>query len=161
MLSIKIRGVLVVHACFSLSRAALAERLNRFDLEVEAWQPLGQYSATSLDLDLDYQSSMDLVDALSKVAKLRFEIVLWPSEGFTGERWVWSPALGLSSCQIDAAGNTLIGEAKLSSILRESGDNALKIERLIRQAMLKAWDEEFEDLREQRISQRRQLPRVG
>lgn len=156
-----LQGVLIVHACFTLSRATVEKRLSSFELEQPTWQEDGAYSSTCLDIQVDYQRAMDIIDSLSAVAKIRFELVLFGTQGFTGERWVWSPALGMGSSQIDTAGNHLIGEGRINALLREGADNPLKIERLIRKLLLSEWDNEFEELREQNLSQRRRLNRVG
>jgi hypothetical protein len=160
-LSKKLSGVLVVHACFTLSRSAFEERLHAAGIRVESWQSDGQFSSTSIELSLEYFEVSELIESMTKVAKLRFEIVLWPTVDFTGERWVFSPVLGRACVQIDAAGNQLLGQGQLMQMLRESGDNALKRERLVRKAMLVEWDDEFEELREMNIAQRKRLPRVG
>jgi len=122
---------------------------------------MGQTSAGTAEFELDYESAMRVIESLSRIRQISFELAIFGDETFTGERWVFSPKLGLASVQIDQAGNQMISELKLAAILRSSGDNALKIERAIRLALLTQWDDEFEELREQQMSQRRSLPRVG
>ena len=157
----KLRGLLIVHACVSLTRSAVDSRLKRFGVEIPDWSPSGRTSAGSSELFLDYDSAMRLIEELEQVRKISFELALFGDEAFMGERWVYSSTLGLASIQIDQAGNQMLSESKLLTILRTSGDNSLKIERAIRRALLIEWDDEFEDLRELQMSQRRKLPRVG
>ncbi len=154
-------GVLVVHACFTLSRAEVDDRLAEFGLTPPFWQEVGQVSTATVELSIEYSKAMALLDSLAKVSQLRFEMTLLPNRDFTGERWVWSPVLGLGSVQIDASGNHLIGESQLTALVRECSDNVLKLERRLRKLMLSDWDDEFEELREQKMSRRMRLPRVG
>ena len=150
-----------MHACVSLTRSAVDSRLKPFELQIDEWSHIGRNSAGSAELYLDYESAMRLIEDLMQLRKISFELALFGDKSFMGERWVFSPALGLASIQIDQAGNQLLSESKLTTILRSSGDNSLKIERAIRRALLVEWDDEFEELRELQMSQRRKLPRVG
>jgi hypothetical protein len=122
---------------------------------------MGQSSAGTAEFELDYESTMQCVESLSRVRRISFELAIFGNETFTGERWVFSPKLGLGTVQIDQAGNQMLSELNVTTILRLSGDNVLKIERALRLALLTQWDDEFEELREQQMSQRRSLPRVG
>lgn len=156
-----LRCLLHVHACLSLTRSSVESKLRRFGITIDDWQSMGQSSAGTAEFELDYESTMQCVESLSRVRRISFELAIFGNETFTGERWVFSPKLGLGTVQIDQAGNQMLSELNVTTILRLSGDNVLKIERALRLALLTQWDDEFEELREQQMSQRRSLPRVG
>jgi len=156
-----VSGVLIVHACSAVFKPALVQAIAKANITVSNWQDLERNSACHIDLTLDYSEVMTILESLSTISELRFEVILWTAQDFTGERWVWAPKLGLGCAQIDASGNHVVGEGRLREILREAGDNSLKIERMIRKEMLTDWDDEFEQLRERSISQANRLPRVS
>lgn len=156
-----LRCVLILHACLTTTRSSVESKLRRSGITIDDWHSMGQNSAGSAEFELDYESAIRVTESLSRSRQISFELAIFGDETFTGERWVFSPKLGLASVQIDQVGNQMISELKLATILRLSGDNALKIERAIRLALVAQWDDEFEELREQQMSQRRSLPRVG
>ena len=114
-------------------------------------------------LDFNFAASSveaeGLVSALSKLGDLAFEVSCFDSAD--ARRWVFTPQLGLGSVAIDQAGNQLIGENQLLELVRKSALNGIKMERLIRQALLAPWDDQFEHEREQRLGSELEDRRVG
>ena len=103
--------------------------------------------------------SFDLVTAITKLGDVTFELVCL--DGADARRWVFVPTLGLGSVAIDQAGNHTLGENELLELMRRANHNGLKMERLIRQALLSAWDECLEELREKQLDDAGSARRVG
>ncbi len=104
-------------------------------------------------------TSLELVSAITKLGDVTFEVICL--DGSDARRWVFVPALGLGSVAIDQAGNHIMGENELLELVRRANHNGLKLERLIRQALLCAWDECLEDLREKQLDDAGSARRVG
>ncbi len=104
-------------------------------------------------------TSLELVSAITKLGDVTFEVICL--DGSDARRWVFVPALGLGSVAIDQAGNHIMGENELLELVRRANHNGLKLERLIRQALLSAWDECLEDLREKQLDDAGSARRVG
>ncbi len=104
-------------------------------------------------------TSLELVSAITKLGDVTFEVICL--DGSDARRWVFTPALGLGSVAIDQAGNHLLGENELLELVRRANHNGLKMERLIRQALLTAWDECLEELREKQLDDAGAARRVG
>ena len=109
--------------------------------------------------DVTVAASLELVTAITKLGDVTFELVCL--DGGDARRWVFTPALGLGSVAIDQAGNHILGENELLELLRRANHNGLKMERLIRLALLSAWDEYLEELREKRLDDAGSARRVG
>jgi hypothetical protein len=103
--------------------------------------------------------SAEMVSAITKLGDVTFELVCL--DGTDARRWVFTPALGLGSVAIDQAGNHILGENELLELVRRANHNGLKLERLIRQSLLSAWDECLEELREKQLDDAGSARRVG
>jgi hypothetical protein len=135
-----------------LIRALIQSRLPEAEL-CDYPAPLqASFDASSLQ-------AQELVSAITKLGDVTFELV--SLDATDARRWVFVPALGLGSVAIDQAGNQLLGENELLELVRRANHNGLKLERLIRQSLLSAWDEQFEELREKSLSSTSSSRRVG
>ena len=160
MLNSALNGVLIIHAVASLTRNQ-SQQVLMDELGFEAhWETKAGLSNLICEFAGDYGQMMRLVEALTQCPEMSFELMILTSEQQDGERWVYTSALGVGFCRIDVAGNHLLMQEQIERLIRESGDHMLKFERLINKALLKPWDESFEELREARLRQRR-LPKVS
>jgi hypothetical protein len=89
-----------------------------------------------------------LAAAFRNLKQVCFEIIQYPSEGDTGYRWSYSPALGMFHCATDAAGNILIGENQIRTAMEVAGSNPLKLQAQLRRLLGQAFDDELEAYRE-------------
>jgi hypothetical protein len=87
-----------------------------------------------------------LVNALIKLKNLSFEMETW-IEG-SGERIVYTPALGLASAAIDEFGSVNLTEHRIRELMAQANQNMITFGRLMDQALLVGWDAEFEAIRE-------------
>ena len=147
---------LIVHEAdpgrLGLIRALIQSRLHDADFGDSSALLEASFAANSTE-------AVELVTALTKLGDVTFEIVCL--DGTDARRWVFVPALGLASVAIDQAGNHILGENELLELVRRANHNGLKLERLIRQALLSAWDECLEDLREKQLDDAGSARRVG
>jgi hypothetical protein len=147
---------LIVHEADSgrlgLIRALIQSRLPQAEFDADVALLEASFVATALE-------SAELVSAITKLGDVTFELVCL--DGTDARRWVFTPTLGLGSVAIDQAGNHILGENELLELVRRANHNGLKLERLIRQALLSAWDECLEDLREKQLDDAGSARRVG
>jgi hypothetical protein len=147
---------LIVHEADSgrlgLIRALIQSRLPKASFDVSQALLEASFEASS-------NEAVDLVTAITKLGDVTFELVCFDSTD--ARRWVFVPTLGLGSVAIDQAGNHILGENELLELMRRANHNGLKMERLIRQALLSAWDECLEDLREKQLDDAGSARRVG
>ena len=147
---------LIVHEADSgrlgLIRALIQSRLPDADFGDSSALLEASFAANSTE-------AVELVTALTKLGDVTFEMVCL--EGTDARRWVFVPTLGLASVAIDQAGNHILGENELLELVRRANHNGLKLERLIRQALLSSWDECLEDLREKQLDDAGSARRVG
>ncbi len=82
---------------------------------------------------------------------LRFEVTEEPSDGVDGERYSFSPALGLWRGAVSANGDVMVGENRLRALLetaRGAGKNSgFDLAGEIDRAMGTPWDEDLEAFR--------------
>jgi hypothetical protein len=147
---------LIVHEAdpgrLGLIRALIQSRLPAANLGDSSALLEASFPATSAE-------SLDLVTAIAKLGDVTFELVCL--DGADARRWVFVPTLGLGSVAIDQAGNHILGENELLELVRRANHNGLKLERLIRQSLLSAWDECLEELREKQLDDAGSARRVG
>lgn len=147
---------LIVHEADSgrlgLIRALIQSRLPKATFDESSALMEASFEASSIE-------AVDLVTAITKLGDATFELACFDS--MDARRWVYVPALGLGSVAIDQAGNHILGENELLELMRRANHNGLKLERLIRQALLAAWDECLEDLREKQLDGADSVRRVG
>ena len=147
---------LIVHEAdpgrLGLIRALIQSRLPAANLGDSSALLEASFPATSAE-------SRDLVTAVAKLGDVTFELVCL--DGADARRWVFVPTLGLGSVAIDQAGNHILGENELLELVRRANHNGLKLERLIRQSLLSAWDECLEELREKQLDDAGSARRVG
>lgn len=89
----------------------------------------------------------DIASALVGWQTIRFEITEEPEAGAEGYRWSYTPTLGMFSSQIDWAGNLLVNEFRLKSIMESAGSNGLELQREMRKLLGQPWDDELEVFR--------------
>jgi len=86
-----------------------------------------------------------LTGALRAWPMLRFEVTEEPAPGLDGERFCFTPQLGLWRGRASANGDIVVGEDRLRSLL---GDVApLQIAGRVREMLGSAWDEALEPFR--------------
>jgi hypothetical protein len=78
---------------------------------------------------------------------LRFEVTEEASAGTDGGRWMHTPDLGVFYAQMDALGNTVVSEDRIVYALEVASGDPGEINRELRLALGRAWDEELEPFR--------------
>ncbi|MGE3285454.1 MAG: DUF3145 domain-containing protein [Pseudonocardia sp.] len=86
-----------------------------------------------------------LAAALRAWSMLRFEVTEEPSSGVDGERFCYTPQLGLWRGRTSANGDIVVGEDRLRTLL--SGVPPVQVPGRIREMLGTAWDEALEPFR--------------
>ena len=147
------RGVVYIHAtptalCPHIEWAVGGVLGARVSLE---WT--GQPAAPgSVRAELSWQgepgAAASIASALRDWRLIRFEVTEEPSAGSEGERYSWTPDLGLFSATIGVHGDILVREDRLRSVLaRASSDPGVTVEEEIAGLLGAPWDEELEPFR--------------
>ena len=89
-----------------------------------------------------------LAESFMNLKQISFEVIQQDSDASTGFRWSYTPKLGMFAVATDAAGNTLVNENQLRSIVESCGSNGLKLQAEIRKVLGQAFDDELEPFRE-------------
>lgn len=145
------RGVLYVHSCPPalcphVEWAVTAELGGRISL---AWT--AQPSAPGmLRAEVEWRGRTGTAGrfaaALRRWAPLRFEVTEEASPGVDGERYSYTPSLGLFRTPMSANGDVLVAEDRLRALLQSSRDRAALAAGL--ESLLgEAWDAELERYR--------------
>ncbi len=93
-------------------------------------------------------AAASIASALRDWRLIRFEVTEEPSAGGEGERYSWTPDLGLFSATIGVHGDILVREDRLRSALaRASSDPGVTVEEEIAGLLGAPWDEELEPFR--------------
>ena len=93
-------------------------------------------------------TAASIASALRDWRLIRFEVTEEPSPGGEGERYSWTPDLGLFSATIGVHGDILVREDRLRSALaRASSDPCVTVEEEIAGLLGAPWDEELEPFR--------------
>lgn len=92
-------------------------------------------------------SAAGIASALRGWEHLRFEVTEEASLGVDGGRFMHTPDLGVFYIQMDAAGNSVIQEQRVSYALEVGAGDATEVARELRLALGVAWDEELEPFR--------------
>lgn len=90
----------------------------------------------------------DLATAFMNLKQLSFEVIEQDSIDSQGYRWCFTPTLGMFSSATDEAGNILVSENQLRSIIDNCGSNGLKLQAELRKVLGQAFDDELESFRE-------------
>jgi hypothetical protein len=146
--SVTARGVLYVHSapaalCPHVEWAVAAVLGMPARLEWAA-QPAG---GSTLRAECCWQAppgtAARIARAMNGWRLLRFEVTEEPSAGCDGERYAYTPALGLFRTPMSANGDVLVGEGRLRALLASTDDGgalAAELERLLGTP----WDQELE-----------------
>lgn len=89
-----------------------------------------------------------LATSFMSLKQISFEVIQQDSLDSAGYRWSFTPTLGMFSSAIDEAGNILVGENRLRSLVDECGSNGLKLQAELRRVLGQAFDDELERFRE-------------
>jgi hypothetical protein len=89
-----------------------------------------------------------LATSFMSLKQLTFEVIQQDSISESGYRWSYTPTLGMFSSATDAAGNILVSENQLRSIVDTCGSNGLKLQAELRKVLGQAFDDELESYRE-------------
>ncbi|RJK96993.1 DUF3145 domain-containing protein [Vallicoccus soli] len=146
------RGVVFVHAapaalCPHVEWALGAVLGMRVSLD---WTPQpaapGTYRA-----ELSWQGRAGLGASLSSALRrwtpLRFEVTEEPSRGTEGERYAYTPDLGLWRGTTGVHGDVLVGEDRLRTAMERAAAGEGTLEGEVRALLGAAWDEELEPFR--------------
>ena len=88
-----------------------------------------------------------IASALLGWQQLRFEVTEDAGFGADGGRWLHTPALGIFFAQTDTAGNIVIPEDRLRSIMDSAQSDHVDLPRLLQNALGEQWDAELEVFR--------------
>jgi hypothetical protein len=89
-----------------------------------------------------------LATSFMNLKQLSFEVIQQDSLEVSGFRWSYTPKLGMFSSTTDEAGNILVSENQLRSIVDSCGSNGLKLQAELRKVLGQAFDDELEQYRE-------------
>jgi Protein of unknown function (DUF3145) len=93
-------------------------------------------------------AAASITSALRDWRLIRFEVTEEPSAGGEGERYSWTPDLGLFSATIGMHGDILVREDRLrASLARAATDPATSVVEEMQALLGKAWDDELEPFR--------------
>ena len=88
-----------------------------------------------------------IASALRGWPRLRFEVTEDPSPGNEGERYAWTPRLGMFRATIGVHGDIQIGEDHLRAAVAEAIADELDLAMQLEELMGQPWDEELEPFR--------------
>ncbi|MGA4507173.1 DUF3145 domain-containing protein [Propionibacteriaceae bacterium G1746] len=98
--------------------------------------------------ELSYQhhpgTAAAIASAFKKWGRMRFEVTEEPSAGHDGQRYSYTPTLGVFRAGIGVHGDLLIGEDLLRAALQSSEPG---LERRVQALLGGAWDDELEAFR--------------
>ena len=108
--------------------------------------------ASAVRAELSWQAEAGtgarLASALRDWSQLRFEVTEEPSPAVEGERWSFTPALGLFHATTGVHGDIVVREDRLRAALaRAATDPATDVVREMHALLGKAWDDELEAFR--------------
>ena len=92
-------------------------------------------------------SAAALTSALRRWSMLRFEVTEEPSPGHEGERYSFTPGLGLFHATTGVHGDILVPEERLRGALGRCGTDGAALSACVRELLGTAWDEELEPYR--------------
>ena len=87
-----------------------------------------------------------LVQALQQIPELRFEVTEEPSIGCEGERFAFTPALGVFRAHMSVHGDVLVTEQRIRNVL-EATDDPVIMRNAFGLMLGIAWDRELEPFR--------------
>ena len=87
-----------------------------------------------------------LVHALQQIPELRFEVTEEPSTGCEGERFAYTPSLGVFRAHMSVHGDVLVTEQRIRTVL-ESTDDPIALRNAFGLILGSAWDRELEPFR--------------
>ena len=161
------RGVLYVHSappalCPHVEWAATGVLGVRVCLQ---WTPQPAAPGT-VRAELSWQgkpgSAAALTSALRKWQLLRFEVTEEPGPGADGERYAFTPTLGLFAAVIGVHGDILVSEHRLQAVLQAAAAGQVSLPEQVRHLIGTPWDDELERFRHAgEDSSVRWLHRVG
>lgn len=91
-------------------------------------------------------SGAAIAAAIAGWEAFRVEVTELSQDG-PGQRWMYTPALGMHHAQTDAVGNLVVTEDRIRAVLDEAHLDALAIHQGLRAALGEAWDDELEPYR--------------
>jgi hypothetical protein len=89
----------------------------------------------------------EISSALLGWDQLRYEVSQDATPVSDGMRWMHTPQLGIFSSQTDAAGNLVLSENRVTSILDFAHDDAALLREGLQRSLGTAWDKELEVFR--------------
>jgi hypothetical protein len=88
-----------------------------------------------------------IATALRGWPKLRFEVTEESSPGNEGERYAWTPRLGMFRATIGVHGDILVGEDRLRAALARAVADDIGLHEAVESLLGQPWDEELEPFR--------------
>jgi hypothetical protein len=148
-------GVLFLHALPRASAIELEAVLKRLAIKrkTHRWemQPLVLGCVkTEIEWTCSNDMAETLVSELCQIEAIRFELTSAQTADSIGQRWAYTPGLGLFHCPVDEIGNLLVNENQIRRVLYGTGNNVLKTQHALRKLLGTAWDDELERFREQK-----------
>jgi len=104
-----------------------------------------------LRAELSWQGAAGTAAAIASALRgwrlLRFEVTEEPSPGSEGQRYSWTPALGLLSALTGVHGDVLVPEGRLRAAVAAAADSGRPLAEELDRLLGTAWDEELEPFR--------------
>ncbi len=88
-----------------------------------------------------------LASAMRGWQHLRYEITEEPSPGFEGERYSYTPTLGIFHAVMGVHGDIVVPEDRLRMAMLDAADGNQPLELALDQLLGRAWDDELETFR--------------
>lgn len=149
--SIPARGTLFVHACTKAMTVplewVLEEALgSRPQLSWRTQPILPNLVRTDLDWQAVAGTAARVASSLRAIPQLRFEITEHLAGG-AGQRFSFTPALGLYRAEIDAHGNIVVGEQQVRSLIAALAKGEVEPGTAMEAWLGAEWDAELEPFR--------------
>ena len=88
-----------------------------------------------------------VASALRGWPRLRFEVTEEPSPGAEGERFAWTPRLGMFRATVGVHGDIQVGEDRLRAALATAVAEGADVFETVESLLGQPWDEELEPFR--------------
>ena len=146
------RGVVFIHSapaalCPHVEWAIAGVLGGQVSLE---WTPQPAQPA-SYRAELSWQGSpgsgATLASAMRGWQQLRYEVTEEPSPGFEGERYFYTPSLGIFHAVMGVHGDIVIPEDRLRAAMIDAEHGDITLPHALDQLLGRAWDEELETFR--------------
>jgi hypothetical protein len=149
MLKTKVNTTLVIHACPEGLRAQV-ESLIGIAMNWAQQDLVNNSYQSQVNLKLSWLEAEELMSSLHQVPGLYLDLTQQGQE--RGVLFMLCPGLGIFRADVNQAGEVLLTEDQIWSVLNLAQGNHRELQRLMRLALGQNWDDLLEPLRAARIN---------